>query len=267
MKLEDLSPEAALAALHWQLSLGADEAISAVPLDRLKAPSPEGVPLSEAPNIQAQKRPAASTGPAGPRGPVQDAIRIAASAQTLDALRAGLAAFEGCALKQGARNLVFADGLAGAHVMVIGEAPGQEEDRMGLPFVGASGRLLDAMFAAIGLSRTAADPASGLYITNTLPWRPPRNRTPSDDEVQMMLPFLERHIALAAPSVIVPMGSPAVKAVLATATGITRLRGRWAERQGVRVLPMFHPAALLRDPMKKRETWADLLSLKAGLKS
>ena len=149
--------------------------------------------------------------------------------------------------------------------MVVGEAPGRDEDREGKPFVGRSGQLLDKMFLAIGLTRTAAEPGKAIYITNTLPWRPPQNRDPSADEIAMMLPFLRRHIELAAPKVIVTMGNAATKTLLDTTVGITRMRGTWGEALGIPVLPMFHPAALLRDPLKKRQAWADLLSLKSRL--
>jgi DNA polymerase len=173
-----------------------------------------------------------------------------------------MAGFEGCALKQGARSLVFADGDPRARVMVIGEAPGREEDREGLPFVGRSGQLLDRMLGAIGLSRRAEDPAFGAYITNVLPWRPPQNRDPAGDEAAKMLPFLHRHIELAGPELLLLLGSPAARAVLATELGVTRLRGRWHEWRGVPVLVTFHPAAVLRDAGRKREVWADLLMLK-----
>ena len=155
--------------------------------------------------------------------------------------------FEGCALKQGARNLVFADGDPRARVMVIGEAPGREEDREGLPFVGRSGQLLDRMLAAIGLSRRAEDPRAGAYITNVLPWRPPQNRDPSGDEAAKMLPFLFRHMELAEPEFLLLLGSPAARAVLGAEFGVTRLRGKWHEWRGVPVMVTFHPAALLRD--------------------
>ncbi|MHA3914037.1 uracil-DNA glycosylase [Halovulum sp. GXIMD14793] len=246
-----------LAALAWQIELGADEAILDTPVDRYalgaapaKAPQPAKPPPAEA---------------APPVDPGETTAALAAGCADLDALKAAMAGFEGCALKQGARNLVFADGVRGARVMIVGEAPGREEDRQGLPFVGPSGQLLDKMFAAIGLSRQAEDPKQGIYITNTLPWRPPQNRDPSTDELAMMLPFLHRHIELAAPDILVTMGNPSTKTLLKTNTGITRMRGKWAEVMGIPTLPMFHPAALLRGPEKKREAWADLLALKARL--
>ena len=182
----------------------------------------------------------------------------------LPALRAAMEAYDHCDLKRGARSHVFSDGTAGARVMIIGEAPGRDEDIAGRPFVGRAGRLLDEMFGHIGLSRAAEEPAAALYITNVLPWRPPQNRDPKPDEVAMMLPFLERHVALADPEVIVAMGNHATGALLKR-TGITRLRGTWAEALGRPVLPMFHPSYLLRTPIAKREAWADLLNLRARL--
>ena len=259
--LPDISSDDALAALLWQIEMGADEAVLETPVDRFAAPT--------AATAQAATQPlppdtAATAVP--PTAPArQEATALAAAARDLEALRTAMAGFEGCALKKGARNLVFADGVPGARVMIVGEAPGRDEDIQGKPFVGRSGQLLDRMFAAIGLSRAAEDPAQALYITNTLPWRPPQNRDPSTDEMAMMFPFLARHIELAAPQLLVTMGNPATKLLLDTATGITRMRGRWAAFEGIPVLPMFHPAALLRDPLKKRDSWADLLSIKARL--
>lgn len=242
----------ALAALAWQLELGADEAIGEAPVSRFE------VAVRVAP-------PPAPPAPAGSSGEAPGTAALAAACGDLAALRAAMAAFEGCALKRGARNLVFADGNPRARVMVVGEAPGRDEDLAGLPFVGRSGQLLDRMFAAIGLSRRAAEPRAALYITNVLTWRPPQNRDPSSDEVAMLLPFLHRHIELVGPEVLVVMGKAATQAVLATETGIKALRGRWAAWRGVPVLPMLHPAYLLRDPEAKRLAWADLLTLRERL--
>ncbi len=266
------SPSDLVAALRWQIELGADEAILDQPVDRFTLPTspparrrdPGAGPVP-APAGRPEPRRASAPAMAGTAMEAPSPALVAASCDSLEALHAAMAEFDGCALKKGARSLVFADGIPGARVMIIGEAPGREEDMKGKPFVGRSGQLLDRMFAAIGLSRTAADPAHGLYITNTVPWRPPQNREPSPDEIAMMKPFLMRHIALAAPRLLVLMGRPAAQTLLGTTTGITRLRGRWAEVEGIPALPMFHPAALLRDPLKKRETWADLLALKARL--
>ena len=254
----DLSYHDALAMLDWQVALGADEAIMDAPVDRFALPDAR----KEARKL-AVAAPVVAVETAGSE-PVADTRALAAACGDLAALRAAMAAFEGCALKRGARNLVFADGNPAARVMIVGEAPGRDEDREGRPFVGQSGQLLDRMFAAIGLSRTS-DAEQAIYITNVLPWRPPQNRDPSSEEVAMMKPFLERHIELAAPEVLITMGNTATRALLGTAVGITRLRGSWAEAQGRPVMPMFHPAALLRDPEKKRAAWADLLAVQIRL--
>src|SRR6056297_2171714 len=190
---------------------------------------------------------------------------LAGAAGDLDALEAALASFEHCELRRGARNLVFADGRPGARVMIAGEAPGRDEDLAGKPFVGRAGQLLDRMFAAIGLSRESTEREAALYITNVLPWRPPQNRDPRPDEIAMLLPFVERHVELAAPDFLIAMGNHACAALLGR-RGITRLRGTWAEALGKPVMPMFHPAYLLRTSSAKREAWADLLDLKARLK-
>jgi DNA polymerase len=182
----------------------------------------------------------------------------------LPALRDIIAAFDLCDLKKGARNTVFADGNPAARVLILGEAPGREEDIEGRPFVGRAGQLLDRMFAAIGLSRGAADPEAAVYITNVLPWRPPGNRDPEPAEVAMMRPFVERHIALMNPQVIVVMGNTPLYA-LTGQKGVMRARGTWTTVLGKPMLPMVHPAYLLRNPIAKREAWADLLSLQARL--
>ncbi|MCL2673401.1 MAG: uracil-DNA glycosylase [Alphaproteobacteria bacterium] len=164
-------------------------------------------------------------------------------------------------LKETARNFVFSDGNPDARVMLIGEAPGAEEDRQGIPFVGEAGQLLDRMLAAIGLDRTT------VYITNVLPWRPPANRTPSPDEIAVFLPFVARHIELINPSVIMLLGGTAAQCVLGTSAGITKLRGTWHSYKNERgdnipVMPTFHPAFLLRSPAYKRHVWEDLKQLR-----
>jgi len=239
---------AARALLEWQVELGADEAIGDVPVDRYGLPDKVAAPRVVVAPVVADKA-----------DPVEVARAAAEAAGSLEDLRAAMAGFELCELKRGARQLVFCGGVAGARVMIIGEAPGRDEDREGRPFVGRAGQLLDRMLAAIDLSREAS-----VYITNVMPWRPPQNRDPSAGEIAMMLPFLARHVALAAPDFIVVMGNIACDAVLGQ-RGITRMRGKWEKAFGKPVLPMFHPAYLLRTPAAKREAWADLLSLKARL--
>ncbi len=248
----------AKAALEWQIELGADEAIGDAPLDRYEL-------VAQAPKPKAAK--AKSDAAPVPMAGV-DAVAVAkaaaGTAQNLPELEAALAAFELCELKRGARNLVFADGNPAARVMIIGEAPGRDEDREGKPFVGRAGMLLDRMLAAIDLGRAGPDPASSVYITNILPWRPPQNRDPLPEEIAMLRPFVERHIELVAPDLIVLMGNISCLAMLGR-KGITRMRGNWEEVLGRPALPMFHPAYLLRSPHAKREAWADLLNLKARL--
>lgn len=250
---------ASLAALAWQVEAGADEACGDVPVNRydLAAEAARPAPAPAAPGL-ARPEVAATD-------PVAVARAAAAAALTLDDLRRAMAAFDLCELKRGARNTVFADGNPEARVLILGEAPGREEDLEGRPFVGRAGQLLDRMFAAIGLSRTSADPATGLYITNVMPWRPPANRDPEQAEIAMMKPFVERHIALANPEVIVVMGNTPLLA-LTGARGILRARGNWGQALGKPLLPMTHPAYLLRNPAAKREAWADLLSLQARLR-
>lgn len=255
----------ALALLNWQIELGATDAIADAPVDRYALPDKQAKAPKAAPKAQSvADRTTASPVPAqaSDLDVVAEATRAAGEADSLDTLRKALDNFEHCALKRGARNLVFSDGMPEARVMIVGEAPGRDEDLQGKPFVGKAGQLLDAMLAAIGLSRS--DAQAPVYITNVLPWRPPQNRDPSPEEIAMMRPFLERHIALAAPDVLVIMGNISAQALLGK-RGITRLRGHWTESCGLPALPMFHPAYLLRNPAAKREAWADLLSLKARL--
>ncbi len=250
----------ARALLDWQIELGATEAICDAPIDRYAldpAPKPTAPPAAKTP-VPPAAAPEAD--------PVAEARRAAEGAADLAGLQAAMAAFEHCELKRGARNLVFADGNADARVMIIGEAPGRDEDLQGKPFVGRAGQLLDKMLAAIGLARHAQAADHAVYITNVLPWRPPQNRDPKPEEIAMLLPFLERHVALVDPALVVLMGNTSCQAGLGR-RGITRLRGNWTQAYGRPALPMFHPAALLRNPHNKRYAWADLLELQARLES
>ncbi len=259
-----LDAETALALLQWQAELGADEPCLDQPIDRLE----EARAAESAKAAQVKLPEAASPAPVAPRdaGPdhVEIARQLAASAESLEALAEVMRSFEGLDLRKGARNFCFADGNAKARVMIIGEAPGEEEDMRGLPFVGRAGQLLDRMFAAIGLARDAVDAEHALYITNVLNWRPPGNRRPEAAEVAMMQPFLTRHVELVDPEVLVLMGNTPCAAILGQ-EGILRLRGKWQTALGRPVLPMTHPSYLLRTPLAKREAWADLLSLAARL--
>lgn len=196
---------------------------------------------------------------------VQQARQCAAQAQDIDALRAALEGFTGCHLKRTAKSTVFCDGKPGARVMLIGEAPGQDEDRNAKPFIGPSGQFLDTMLSHIGLSRD-----DNLYLTNLIAWRPPGNRNPTPEEIEICLPFLQRHIVLAKPDYLLLVGGSSAKALLQIDTGITRLRGQWktydADGRTIPALPLLHPAYLLRRPETKADMWADLCALKARLK-
>ena len=265
----------ALGLLAWQIEAGADEAIETSPVDRFAAaePSPPRRPpvaaepalaaLSAALEPVPANRPAMSAPlPINGDG---NAYHAAQGAQSLEALRAALESFDGCPLKATATNLVFADGNPSARIMLVGEAPGADEDRIGRPFVGVSGQLLDRMLAAIGLDRTT------VYITNVLFWRPPGNRTPTPAEVASCLPFVERHIELVGPEILVLVGNAAAKTLLLRNEGITRIHGRWFDYQSagmprpVPALPIYHPAYLLRSPAQKRDAWRDLLQIRERL--
>ena len=261
-----LSTAAALALLQWQVEMGADEAIGATPLDRLAAPAPRPAPAPRAAAPTQAKiaaPPRALTDSAAE--PVQSARLLAAQAKTVAALAALVAGFDACPLKRTATNTVFADGNPNAPVLIVGEAPGADEDRIGKPFVGRAGQLLDRMLAAIGLDRT------GVQITNVIYWRPPGNRKPTAAEIASCLPFVFRHIVLSQPKVLVLAGGTAASALLDVTDGITRLRGHWFDlampglAAPLPTLPMFHPAFLLRSPERKREAWRDLLALQARL--
>ncbi len=250
--------EPLFAALEWQLEAGVDEVVGFEPFDRFAPP-----PASKAP---ASPPPATGAAPSRPRpAAAAPAVQDMAADGDLDALRERLLAFDGCALKKTAINTVFGEGPAGAGLMIVGEAPGADEDRQGRPFVGPSGRLLERMLAAIGLAREE------VYIANTVYWRPPGNRTPSAEEVEACRPFVDRQIALVAPRVLMLAGGAAAKTLLGTTEGIMRLRGRWqafATPDGpIDVMPTFHPAFLLRSPARKRESWRDLLAVKARLET
>jgi uracil-DNA glycosylase family 4 len=211
------------------------------------------------------RAPSPTTAPPSPEAAVMAARDAARSAASLDALRALLDTFEGCALRTTATRLVFADGNPKGRVMFVGEAPGRDEDIAGLPFVGRSGKLLDLMMQAIGLDRTQA------YIANIVPWRPPGNRTPTPHESAICLPFIHRQIELADPDILVCLGQPSTQTLLGTREGITRTRGRWFKfhtgSREIRAMATYHPAFLLRSPLQKRLAWRDFLALKKALAS
>jgi DNA polymerase len=262
--------EAALALLRWYVEMGADEAIGPEAADRLAPPemsiqSPK-IPVSgsrQPPRPVPAAPPPALTESLGEAA--QSARRLASSADSVEALAALVAGFDGCPLRHTATNTVFTDGNPTAPVVIIGEAPGADEDRIGRPFVGRAGQLLDRMLAAIGLDR------GSVLITNVVYWRPPGNRTPTTAEIASCLPFAFRLIALVRPKILVLSGGTAAGALLPQGQGITRLRGHWFDLavpgldERVPTLPMFHPSFLLRTPTRKREAWRDLLSLRTRL--
>ena len=275
------APQDAAALLRWYVDHGLDETIGEEASDRFAAPPPAVVVappvVTTGPAPSTITAPTPIRAPAAPpvvRAPVplespqlaEDAREIARRCATIAELEEAVRAFEGCALKRTAKNTVFADGVAGAPVMVVGEAPGADEDRLGKPFVGVSGQLMDRMFDAIGMSRER-----DLYITNILFWRPPGNRTPTLAEQAVCVAFTRRHIELAKPKVLVLAGGTAAKAMLETTEGIMRLRGKWTSLKlddgtEVPTIPTFHPAYLLRTPASKRQSWLDLLAIDKKLK-
>jgi DNA polymerase len=266
-----MTPESPLTVrqlLAFYLEAGVDCALADDPVNRLSDPD---VP---APSSQSALPPPVRTIPAplpatrgepspAPEAAIASAREAARTAPSLEALRGLLQDFDGCALKATATRLVFADGNQQARIMFVGEAPGREEDLEGLPFVGRSGKLLDRMMAAIGLDRSSA------YIANVIPWRPPGNRTPTPQETQICLPFIQRQIELVNPDVLVTLGNPSTQTLLSTREGIMKTRGRWFDydtgTRVIRALATFHPAYLLRSPSYKRMSWQDLRAIAKAL--
>ena len=263
-----------LEALRWHVEMEVDELIDDGPINRYAVASKPAETVSAAapavsapaPPEAAQASPRQASGSTlAPAEGARDAIAVAAGAQSVEDLRARLEGFEGCALKFTATNTVFADGQPGADLMFVGEAPGVDEDRQGLPFLGASGQLLNRMLAALGRER------SSVYITNILFWRPPGNRSPTAAETAACLPFVRRHVELARPKVLVFLGGSAAKTMLDRSEGIMRLRGKWFDfisdglDEPIAAMPTFHPAFLLRQPAQKREAWRDFLAVQEKL--
>jgi uracil-DNA glycosylase family 4 len=256
--------------IAWYADMGITEALDEAPHDHFM--QPQAAP--DASRLRRTLPPRAGQGPASvmrtnaaaataPDDATLSAKVLAQEAMTLEALKEALARFEGCALKATAKNLVFADGNPDGRVMIVGEAPGADEDRVGLPFVGRSGQLLDRMLAAIGLSRK-----DDVYIANVVPWRPPGNRTPTPQEAAICLPFIQRQIQLADPDILLCLGAPSAQALLGF-KGITGSRGKWVEydtgTRRIRAIASLHPAYLLRQPVQKRFAWRDMRALKAAL--
>ena len=257
------SPDELRAMLEWYRAAGVDVAVGEAPVDRFAASvvKPRAAAVAATATVAAGTPPAAASLPGAVLAADPAETRaLAANAQTLDELRAAMEAYDGCGLKARATQLCFADGNPEAAIMLVGEAPGSEEDLQGKPFVGRAGQLLDRMLAAIGLDRTK------VFIVNTVPWRPPGNREPSPEEQALCRPFLDRQVELVAPKLLVTLGNVPTKALFATGTGIVRMRGQWKELSiGAHTAPalaMFHPAYLLRQPAQKGLAWRDMLALK-----
>ena len=241
--------------LRWYVDSGVDESIGDEALDWFDLSSPPDTkttaPAKAAPVVSAEQIAA-------------EAEQLAKSCNSLDDLMQAIKSFEGCRLKKTATHTVFSDGNPDSNIMLIGEAPGVDEDRQGKPFMGENGQLLNKMFKAIDLNRE-----KDFYITNILPWRPPGNRKPTPEEITICLPFIKRHIELFDPKLIILLGGISANTLLNSTYGITRLRGRWAEYDlkgsKIPVRPLFHPAYLLSQPKAKGDTWADLLEIKANI--
>ena len=257
--------------LAFYLEAGVDCALGDEPVNRLAdpelAPSPRAAmvhqPIPRATPLPPPVAPPRADATVAPDIAINSAREAARTAPTLEALRQLLENFDGCALRYTATKLVFSDGNPQARVMFVGEAPGRDEDIEGLPFVGRSGKLLDRMIAAIGLDRSKA------YIANVIPWRPPGNRTPTPQETQICLPFIQRQIELVNPDVLVTLGNPSTQALLQTREGIMRTRGKWQDydtgTRTIRAIATFHPAYLLRSPSYKRMSWQDLRAIAKAL--
>ena len=259
--------------LAWQLAMGVDETIGEEPINWLNKPvlAPVAAPALAPETPAAQPIQMVSAPPTGapmpPPAPntslaetIAKAEAAAGAAQTLDALREALLAFDGCSLKKTARNNVFADGNPDSHIMLIGDMPDADEDRQGLPFCGSNGDLLSKMLGAIGLNRS-----EDCYLATALPWRAPGNRTPTPDELAICQPFLERHIALFAPKLLILCGNMAAKTVLKESRNITKLRGQALQYGDIPARVLTPPSQLLRKPLEKRLAWQDLLEIQAFL--
>jgi DNA polymerase len=262
------------ALLDFHVEAGVDLALDETPHNRFAEAKPEPAKARElpAPRVGSPAPSPASPPPrslpkaaAGAPDEVASMAREQARhAQSLEELETILAGFEGCALKFSAKNLAFADGNPEGRVMLVGEAPGADEDRIGKPFMGRSGQLLDRMLATIGLDRTQ------VYVANIVPWRPPGNRTPTPQEIAICKPFIARQIELANPEFLLCLGGPATQNLLGLKDGILRTRGRWftykaEDGREIRALPTLHPAYLLRQPLQKRLGWRDFMALRRAL--
>lgn len=274
-----------MAALQWHLDNGAAFPWAHAPCDKTALPQNARSEQSDAHHQNNLTASAIRSTSAASNEPIQDiegtarwreeAVKSAAAVTTTDELREAIAAFNGLAIKKTATNMVFCDGNPKARIMIVGEAPGADEDRQGKPFVGKSGQLLDRILSSIGLDRHNEDAGMSVYISNILNWRPPGNRTPTPSEIDIALPFIEKHIALTKPEILILCGGVAAKSLLNSTNGITKLRGKWTrfvpqtlkkeDFPEIQALATFHPSYLLRNPAQKKAVWHDMLALKARL--
>ena len=252
----------AIAILEWYQAMGVDEWVEETPQNRLAAAKVE--PSQTTQKAQAEPTTAPATPSNQPYNPpaalIEKTTELAAKASTTDELRDAVMNFKELTICKTATQPVFADGVAEAELMVIGEAPGAQEDRQGIPFCGPSGQLLDKMLEAIGMSRS-----TNSLITNTVFWRPPGNRTPTPEEIAICQPFVQKHIELLKPKAIMLLGGVAVRSVLDEQTSISRLRGKEQQTQAIPTVVSYHPSYLLRQPTQKKLAWQDLLRIKALL--
>jgi len=272
-----------ITALQWHIDVGADEALADHPVDRTAAANDILKSIATPQAVSSKPLPATLISAVESGGDLLgtaqarlESAKLAKDCNTLEELRAAIAGFDGLAIRKTATNMVFSDGNPKARIMIVGEAPGGDEDRQGKPFVGVSGQLLDKILKCIGLARTEEDPAKAVYISNILNWRPPGNRTPSPAEIDISLPFIERHIALVNPQILILCGGVSAKGLLGSGESISRLRGKFhdyrpmidgisANTSPIPAIATYHPAYLLRTPSQKGLVWADMLMLKSEM--
>ncbi len=271
-----------LSALQWYIDHGVSDCVIDEPVNRFEIVNEISKPVEMSTistgmpqQLQGQSQETMQRF-LGKSDAYEEAVRLAKSANSLEELSEAISQFDGIAIKKTASNMVFADGNPNADIMVIGEAPGADEDRQGKPFVGESGQLLDKILACIDLSRKSEDHKNSVYISNILNWRPPGNRTPSPAEIEVSLPFIERHIQLVKPKIIVLCGGVAAKSLLGSGNSISRLRGKWHDympqtkdlgdnNMSIPAIATYHPSYLLRTPVQKKLVWEDMLNLQKRL--
>lgn len=265
-----------IAALGWYVDSGVNEVLSDAPQDRTKPVEMPVQPVSM-PSASRMQGDAPAAAFLGKTDAYEEALKLAQAANTLEDLAKAIAGFDGVAIKKTATNMVFSDGNPKARVMLVGEAPGADEDRQGKPFVGVSGQLLDRILECIDLDRKEEDPAKSVYISNILNWRPPGNRTPNEAEIAVSLPFIEKHIQLIQPEIIILCGGVSAKSLLGSAESISRLRNRWhdykpqtqglvANAKPIHAIATYHPSFLLRTPSQKKAVWKDVIEIAGKIK-